>query len=121
MFHLRAKNEHRKIEIANIVALQGDDYNEMCEYLDADYNGNSTIAAWLIDSDIVNYLLQWYQDSDSRYMSSHYDAYHLTVNRSAFLGKMIKVKGYKGYFLYNHDSRLGYASLSRLVEIERGI
>jgi hypothetical protein len=118
MFNLKMKNQYRKVSITNIVALQGYDYNEMCKELDSDYDESGSIAAWLNDKDVIDYLLQWYQDSDNCYQVSNYDAYHLNSN---FLGKVVKVNGYKGYFLYNHNSKMGYASLGRLVEVDAGI
>lgn len=97
--NLSNKNEYRKVTIANIVFLQGDDY---LQYEQDD------------PGDDLGYLLQWYQDSDSHYEQDDYYAQDINT---PFLGKLIKIDGYKGYFLFSKDTRLGYMGLARLIDI----
>ena len=98
MKNLKEKNEYRKVTIENIVFLQGDDYLE--------YQNTEP------DSDI-DYLLQWY------YPNEHsQDTYNARDINTPFLGKLIKIDGYKGYFLFSKNMSMGYIGLSRIVGFE---
>ena len=74
-----------------------------------DHNDDSS------DDDKINYMLEWYQDSDDKYLSSWYDAVNLNT---PFLGEIIKIKGYKGYFLYSINRRLDYIGLSKILSLK---
>lgn len=93
---VKDSNEYKKVVIENIVFLQNSDYTQ---YLDD-----------APDSDI-DYLLNWY-DSGKHETNIH-DARDINT---LFLGKLIKIEGYTGYFLFSKDSRIGYIGLSRIVE-----
>jgi hypothetical protein len=97
--NLSERNEYRKVTIASIVFLQGDDYIQ--------YEKDNP-------ADDLEYLLQWYQDSDSHYEQDDYSAGDINT---PFLGKLIKIDGYKGYFLFSKNTRIGYMGLARLIEI----
>ena len=98
MKNLKEKNEYRKVTIENIVFLQGDDYLE--------YQNTEP------DND-VNYLLQWY------YPNEHsQDTYNARDINTPFLGKLIKIDGYKGYFLFSKNMSMGYIGLSRIVSFD---
>jgi hypothetical protein len=49
------------VTLANVVFLQGDDYNQ----LENDLNESDTpdISVWLSDDEVIDYLLQWYCES----------------------------------------------------------
>jgi hypothetical protein len=98
MNNLNRRNEHRKVVVENVVFLQGDDYSE--------YQNTEP------DSDI-EYLLQWY------YLDEHgQDSYMARDINTPFLGKLIKINGYKGYWLFSKNMSMGYIGLSRMVSFE---
>ena len=97
MNNLNERNEYRHVLIDNIVFLQGDDYLQ--------YEQDNP------ESDI-DYLLQWYYPNESR----EDNIYNVRDINTAFLGKLIKITGYKGYFLFSKNTSIGYMGLSRIVE-----
>lgn len=105
--NLKSKNEHTKVKLINIVFLQGDDYPAMEREI-------ADSAGWMREADIIDYLLQWYDNDDEHYMSNVYDTEDINT---PFLGKLIKIKGYTGYFLFSHNARIGYAGLAKIIEI----
>lgn len=111
--NLKNKNTYKRIEIADIIFLQGEDFNHAMQELNPtynlDYNDYST------ELEKIEYMLQWHQDGDLKYMSNWYNAEHLN---SPFLGYIRKIKGYTGYFLYTLNNRLDYMGLSKILTIE---
>lgn len=99
MNNLKSSNRYRKVTLISIVFLQGDDYSQ--------YEQDNP------DSDL-DYLLQWYDGTDSHYEQ---DDYSVRDINTTFLGKLIKIDGYKGYFLFSKDTRLGYMGLDKIIEI----
>lgn len=99
MINLKLSNEYKKVSLISIVFLQGDDYSQ--------YEQDNP------DSDI-DYLLQWYDGQDSHYEQDDY--YARDIN-TPFLGKLIKINGYKGYYLFSKDTRLGYMGLAKILGI----
>lgn len=96
--NLKFSNAHRKVTIENIVFLQGDDYTQYEEESPADD---------------IEYLLQWY------YPNEHETADYMAVDiNTPFLGRLIKINGLKGYFLFSKNTRIGYLGLSRVVSFE---
>ena len=73
--NLKEVNQGKKVEIASIVFLQGDDFYQLMTELNPnynlDYNDDST------DNDKINYMLEWYQDDDLKYFSNWYAAENL--------------------------------------------
>ena len=106
MIKLKEVNQYRKVKIINIVSLQGDDYNTML---------NDLNESWLTRGDIIDYMLQWYYNDDDHYQHNVFNAQDINT---PFLGRLIKIDGYKGFFFYSHDSRIGYAGLSKIISIE---
>jgi hypothetical protein len=98
MRYIKPANEYRKVVLESIVFLQGDDYLQ--------YESDNP------DSD-VDYLLQWY-DAGCHETGEYYAR---DIN-TAFLGRLIKIRGYKGYFLFSKNASLGYMGLSRIVEFK---
>lgn len=98
MNNLNERNEYRHVIIESIVFLQGDDYTQ--------YESDNP------DNDI-DYLLQWYNPGEH---DINYD-FAVDIN-TPFLGRLIKIKGYTGYFLFSKSYRLGYMGLSRIVGFE---
>jgi len=90
-----ANNEYRKVIVSQVVFLQGDDFNQ--------YEEESP------ESDL-NYLLQWYNGDDE--VTGEF--YARGIN-TAFLGKLIKIDGYTGYWLFSKNTSLGYIGLARIV------
>ena len=112
--NLKESNWYKQVEIASIVFLQSADFNLAMEYLNGSewnltYNDDSS------DNDKINYMLEWYQDSDDKYLSSWYAAENLNT---PFLGEIIKIKGCKGFFLYSINRRLDYIGLSRILSFK---
>lgn len=101
--NLKFKNAHRKVTIENIVFLQGDGYSQ--------YEQDRDVPNFLGD---IEYLLQWYYPDEHE--TGNYQASDINT---AFLGKLIKIKGYMGYFLFSKNERIGYIGLSRIVAFEK--
>jgi hypothetical protein len=98
MKNVKDSNEYKKVNIENIVFLQGDDFSQ--------YQEDSP-------SSDIEYLLQWY------YPNEHsIDQYNARDINTPFLGRLIKIPGYKGYFLFSKNTRIGYIGLSRVVSFE---
>ena len=98
-----------RVEIENIVSCQGDDYNQLCEELDSDYDINGSIAAWINDDQLFEYLMQWY------YPNEHdTNIYNADDINTPFLGYEYKYQDM--IFLLSHNSRIGYAALSRIIK-----
>lgn len=109
MKNLKPTNRYRKVLIENIVFLQGDDY----ESYDDIKNANENLGYEWSD---INYLLQWY------YPDKHETIwYGVDGINTEFLGKLIKIPGYTGYFLFSKNTRIGYIGLSRVVEFSMKI
>lgn len=98
MKNLKPSNEYRKVTLISIVFLQGNDYSQ--------YEQDNP------DNDL-DYLLQWYDGTDSHYEQDDYNV--IDIN-TPFLGKLIKIDGYKGYFLFSKNTKIGYIGLARIVE-----
>lgn len=94
---LNEKNTYRKVIISDVVFLQGDDFEQ--------YEKDSP------ESDL-DYLLQWYNGDDENNITGQY--YARDIN-TAFLGKLIKIQGYKGYWLFSKNSKAGHMGLLRIV------
>jgi hypothetical protein len=93
--NLSEKHPYKKVIVSQIVFLQGDDFSQ--------YEEESP------ESDL-NYLLQWYNgDNDATG-----EFYSRDIN-TPFLGKLIKIRGYKGYWLFSKNSSIGYIGLARIV------
>lgn len=95
---VKQSNEYKKVILENIVFLQGDDYSQYEEESPADD---------------IDYLMQWYFPDE--HMTSKY--YARDIN-TPFLGRLIKISGYKGYFLFTKNTHIGYIGLSRIVEFK---
>lgn len=106
MKDLKPTNRYRKVLIENIVFLQGDDWYKYQDEEEFEGFGFSD----------VQYLLNWY------YPGEHaQDWYNAKEINTPFLGKLIKIKGYKGYFLFTKNESIGYIGLSRVVEFSMKI
>ena len=103
---LSDKNRYTKVVIEDIVFLTGDDY-------DSFQVEKENYEELYGDFDEIKYLLQWYYSSEG--MENKYNVSGLNT---PFLGKLIKIEGYKGYFLYSKNSSLEYIGLSRVVRFE---
>lgn len=102
MEHVKDSNEYKKVIIENIVFLQGDDFTQ--------YEQDSNVPNYMGD---VLYLLQWY------YPNEHStDEYYARDINTPFLGRLIKITGFKGYFLFTKNTSIGYIGLSRIVEFK---
>lgn len=99
MLNLKDSNEYRKVIIENIVFLQGDDFLQ--------YERDNPAGD-------LEYLLQWYYPGE--HMTGEY--YARDIN-TPFLGRLIKIDGYKGYWLFSKNTSIGYMGLSRIVEFKR--
>ena len=98
----------RKVKLENIVFLQGDDYNTLCKELDSDYDEYGSIAAWIEENKLIEYLLQWY------YPDEHsIDIYNAEDINTEFLGYEIKIDN--DTFLLSHNPHIGYAGISRII------
>lgn len=97
---LKDSNEYRKVIIEDIVFLQEDGYFQ--------YEQDNP-------ADDIEYLLQWYFLGE--HMTGEY--YARDIN-TPFLGRLIKIKGFKGFFLFSKNTSLGYIGLSRIVEFKKG-
>ena len=98
MLNLKPSNEYKKVIIENIVFLRGDDF---LIYKQDDPKND------------IEYLLQWY------YPGEHStDSYYARDINTAFLGRLIKINGYAGYFLFSKNISLGYMGLARIVRFE---
>ena len=95
MNNLKDKNLYRKVILSDVVFLQGDDFTQ--------YESDSP-------ADDIEYLLQWYNGEE--YATGEY--YARDIN-TPFLGKIIKIQGCKGYWLFSKNTRIGYIGLSRIV------
>lgn len=97
MRNLKLSNEYKKVIVESIVFLQGDDYTQ--------YELENP------ESDI-DYLLQWYYPNESRQQ----DEFYARDINTPFLGRLIKIPGYSGYFLFSKSYNMGYIGLARIVE-----
>lgn len=96
MKNIKESNEHVKVIIENVVFLQGDDFAQY----EQDEPPND-----------LDYLLQWY------YPNEHMTEEHYARDiNTPFLGKLIKIDGYPGFWLFSKDIRIGYIGLSRIIE-----
>ena len=111
--NLKKANHYKKVEIASVVYMQGDDFYQLMTELNPEYNLDHNDDS--SDEDKINYMLEWYQDEDLKYMSNWYAAENLNT---PFLGKIIKINGYKGYFLYSINRRLDYIGLSKILSLK---
>jgi hypothetical protein len=104
MKNLKPTNRYRSVLIEDIVFLQGQDYDKYIE----DKENAEANGFWFTP---IEYLLQWY------YPNEHMQTWHKAKDiNTDFLGNLLKIPGYKGYFLFSHNPRLGYIGLSRIVE-----
>lgn len=99
MNDLKPTNRYRMARIENIVFLQGQDYSDF---------EDGVFGEW---ENKIDCLLQWYYPSEHEA-----NWYKVKDINTPFLGKLIKIDGYRGYFLFSHNSSIGYIGLSRLVE-----
>lgn len=106
--NLSDKNQYRKIKIANIVFLQGDDYLQY----EQDKSNAEENGFWFTD---IDYLLQWLNDDFEFYEQNTYRAEDINTT---FLGKLTKIKGYKGFWLFSKNTRMGYIGLSKIISFE---
>lgn len=90
-------NLYRKVILSDVVFLQGDDFNQ--------YESESP------DSDL-DYLLQWYNEDDEKNATGEF--YARDIN-TPFLGKLIKIDGYTGFWLFSKNTSIGFIGLSRVV------
>jgi hypothetical protein len=98
-----------KVKIESIVFLQGDDYTQACMELDPDYDPEGYIAAWIDDSKLIDYMLQWY------YPGEHdTNIYNAEDVNTEFLGHEIQIDD--NLFLFSHNTGIGYAGLSRIIK-----
>ena len=97
-----------KIELENIVFCQGEDYEILCQDLDSDYNPLGSVAAWINEDKLIEYLLQWWYPGEHE--TSIYNAENINTE---FLGYEIKIEN--DTFLLSHNTRIGYAGLSRII------
>lgn len=100
----------KKIRLENIVFLQGDDYTQMCDDIDPDYDPMGIMAAWIDESKLIDYLLQWWYPSE--HMENVYNAEDINTE---FLGYERMIDG--NTFLLSLNESIGYAGLSRIIEI----
>lgn len=105
MQDLKVTNRYRKVRIEEIVFLQGQDYSD---YVDG------VMGEW---EDEIQFLLQWYYPNEN-HMQNWYSVKGLNTD---FLGNLIKIPGYTGYFLFTKNTRIGYIGLSRVVEFSMKI
>lgn len=96
MKNIKESHEYVKVIIETVVFLQGDDF--------AQYETDNP-------ADDLDYLLQWYYPNE--HMTNEY--YARDIN-TPFLGKLMKIDGYPGYWLFTKNTRIGYIGLSRIVE-----
>lgn len=96
---------------ANIVFMQGDDYNQMESELNE--SDSPDISVWLSDDKVIDYLLQWYQnDDDHFYMQDKYNADDINTE---FLGYLVDIDNTA--WLYSLNTSIGYAGLSKIISI----
>lgn len=112
MNYLKPTNRYRKVLIEDIVFLQGYDYRE---FEDAREMFEMIFEDEIFDE--IEYLMQWYYPNEN-----HMQSWHSVKDlNSSFLGNLIKIPGYTGYFLFTKNSRIGYIGLSRVVEFSMKI
>lgn len=99
MKNLKPTNRYRKVLIENIVFIQGQDY---WDYKD------EIMEKW---DNPIDFLLQWYYPN--KHDTNWYNAKDINT---PFLGNLIKISGYRGYFLFSKNDSIGYIGLSRVVE-----
>lgn len=105
--NVKDSNEYRKVIIENIVFMQGDEFSQF-------ESEHEDISLTYDEQEAVNILLDWY------YPGIHETSeYYARDINTEFLGDLIKVNGYTGYFLYSVNTRIGYIGLSRIVEFIR--
>lgn len=97
----------KKVKIENIVFLQGDDYTQMENELNESDSPDSCV--WLSEEKVIEYLFQWYFPGEHGE-----DIYNAEDINTAFLGYERKIDN--DIFLFSHNTSLGYAGLSRIVE-----
>lgn len=94
----------KKVRLENIVCLQGEEYDGMIvDIINGGGNENS-------DYVIMLYLLDWWYPGE--HDENVYDA---TGIDTPFLG--YKHNHYQDTFLVNHNSSVGYAGLSRILDV----
>jgi len=99
----------RKVKVEHIVFLDGADYDQLCQDLDPEYDPEGAIAAWLDEDKVIEYLFQWY------YPGEHsIDEFNADDINTEFLGYEREVDGEN--YLFSHNTRFGYAGISRIVE-----
>ena len=106
MKDLKPTNRYRSTLIENIVFLQGDDFRQYEEEEEFEGFGFSDIQ----------YLLNWYYPGEHE--TNWYKAKEINT---PFLGNLIKIDGYKGYFLFAKNTHIGYIGLSRVIEFSMKI
>jgi hypothetical protein len=104
---------NEKVLVENIVFLEGEDYTQMCLDIDKDYTVEGCIAAWMTNNQIIEYLFQWYFPGEHSI-----DKYNAEYINTGFLGYKRIIDD--NTFLYSHNTRMGYAGLSRIVGYENG-
>ena len=97
-----------KIELENIVFCQGEDYTILCQDLDPDCDIEDVYAADFTESHLIEYLLQWWYPGE--HSTSIYNSENINTE---FLGYEINID--EGDFLLSHNTRIGYAGISRIV------
>ena len=102
-------NKIMKVKIESIISCQGEDYNQLCQELDPDYDPMGSIAAWINEDSLIEYFLQWYYPGE--HDTNIYDANGINTE---FLGYEKNID--QDIFLLSHNSSIGYAGLSRIIE-----
>jgi hypothetical protein len=95
------KNEGRTVLISNIVNMQGDDYHI--------FMFDNNFDSFTSKKEIAEKLLDWYFP-DEHEVNKH----NVEDINSEFLGHLMKLPNIKGYFLFSHNSRIGYLGLSKI-------
>ena len=98
-----------KVKIESIISCQGEDYTQLCQELDPDYDPMGSIAAGINEDSLIEYLLQWYYPGE--HDTNIYDANGINTE---FLGHEKKID--QDTFLLSHNSSIGYAGLSRIIK-----
>lgn len=101
----------KKVVLENIVTIRDDDYTTLCCALDPEYDPEGSVAAWIDEDDLLDFLLSWWYPGEHETAEYNYE----DIN-TPFLGNEKRFEGER--FLLNHDSGLGIASLSRILEIK---
>lgn len=103
--NLSDKNKFTKVIVEDIVFLQGEDYNHFTEQKEL----HEEIGIF----DKYEYLLQWWPSG--RGFVRKYDSSSINT---PFLGDLVKIPGYIGYFLFVENTKTGYIGLSKIVRFE---